>query len=69
MKEETKLIPQAPKYIVVRKACLMEDEGNPHYLRVFDSRKEAEDFVDVYTDNDTGYFPKICMMIIETEGP
>lgn len=52
-------------YAVLRKPCLMEDEGRYHFLKAFDTREEAEKYVDFYTENDKGYFKKSDLEIHE----
>lgn len=44
------------KFIVVRKNCLMEDEGNWHVLAICDTRQEVAEFCKDFTDRGEGYF-------------
>lgn len=44
------------KFIVVRKNCLMEDEGNWHVLAICDTRQDVAEFCREFTEEDQGYF-------------
>lgn len=44
------------KYVVARRPCLMEDEGNWHILALCDTREEVALFVKKFTEDNTGYF-------------
>lgn len=38
-------------YVVIRKPSLQEDEGRFHTLGFFNSRKESEEFINLYLQN------------------
>lgn len=44
------------KYIVIRKAVLMEDEGREHIIDVFYTEDDAKQCIEEETRRDTGYF-------------
>lgn len=53
------------KLAVMRRPVLPEDEGRHFLLKVCDSRKEADDFIDEYTEYDKGYFHKCDLYVLE----
>lgn len=51
------------KYLVIREACLMEDEGKDHHIGVYNTREEAEAKVAEWISD--GYFKQSDMKIVE----
>lgn len=44
------------KFIVMRKATLMEDEGRDEFLKICKTKEEAALFIQEYCDRSKGYF-------------
>jgi hypothetical protein len=53
------------KFIVIRKACLMEDEGRDHIVASYNTRLEADAKVTEYISD--GYFSRNDMTIVEVD--
>lgn len=45
-----------PKFIIFRKPCLMEDEGQYHILASCDTREDVAVFCKEFTEDGKGYF-------------
>ena len=56
------------RYVVIRMACLMEDEGQDHVIGSYNSHEAAQARVEEWTENGKGYFKYGDMKIVETEG-
>jgi len=52
-------------FVLIRKACLMEDEGRSHLVGVFVSREKAEEWLDKNA-KPTDYFSRSDYEIMET---